>query len=79
MKSKLKIALVLLSFGATMLTVYAANHTNGGHPTVGVDVTKFSPQVLSISSRVAGEKKKPALVTIDSVAIQSDSLSGRNN
>lgn len=79
MKSKLKIAFVLISFGATMLTVYAANQGTGGRPAVGVDVSRFSPQMLSISTRVAGSQAETAPVPQDTAAKRCDSLSIRNN
>lgn len=75
MKSKLKIAFVLLSFGATVLTMYAANQGTAGRPAVGVDVSRFSPNMLSISARVAGDRPDPAPVMPDTTVGRCDSLS----
>ncbi len=75
MKNKLKIAFVLLSFGTTMLTMYAANRSNASRPAVGVDVSRFSPNMLSISSRVAGSQTEITPVAHDTVTNGSDSLS----
>ncbi|MBK8429198.1 MAG: hypothetical protein IPL27_26050 [Lewinellaceae bacterium] len=72
MQNKLKIAFVIISFAATMLTLYAANQDSSGQPTVGgVDVSRFSPRMLSISPRVT--KGKAGLLT-DTVSNRPDSL-----
>ena len=53
MQLKLKIAFVVISFAATMITMYAANQTTSGQPTVGgVDVSHLSPNMLSITPKV---------------------------
>ncbi|MCC6279097.1 MAG: hypothetical protein IT262_00750 [Saprospiraceae bacterium] len=80
MQNKLKLAFVIISFAATMLTLYAANQDASGQPTVGgVDVSRFSPQMLSISPRVAGGKATTIPLSQDTIAQRQDSLSTRNN
>lgn len=73
MQNKLKIAFVIISFAATMLTLYAANQDSSGQPTVGgVDVSRFSPRMLSISPRVT--KGKAGSLSQDTVSNRPDSL-----
>lgn len=73
MQNKLKIAFVIISFAATMLTLYAANQDSSGQPTVGgVDVSRFSPRMLSISPRVT--KGKAGSLLQDTVSNLPDSL-----
>ena len=78
MQNKLKIAFVIISFAATMLTLYAANQDSSMQPTVGgVDVSRFSPRMLSISPRVTSGKVKAMSLTQDTVTKGPDSLATR--
>ena len=78
MQNKLKIAFVIISFAATMLTLYAANQVSSGQPTVGgVDVSRLSPQMLSISPRVTSGKTKGVTLIQNSAVRGQDSLSTR--
>ncbi len=75
MQNKLKIAFVIISFAATMLTLYAANQDSSMQPTVGgVDVSRFSPRMLSISPRVTSDKVKAMSLPQDTVTKGPDSL-----
>jgi len=75
MQNKLKIAFVIISFAATMLTLYAANQNSSMQPTVGgVDVSRFSPRMLSISPRVTSGKVKAGSLSQDTVTNRPDSL-----
>jgi hypothetical protein len=54
-QKKLKPALAILAFGATMFTLFASNYSDRS-PVGGVDVRHISPRMLSITSKVVGQK-----------------------
>lgn len=68
MQNKLKIAFILISFAATMLTVYAANQVPADQHTVGgLDVSRLSPGMFSISPMVSGHDHPADAIPRDSV------------
>jgi hypothetical protein len=78
MQNKLKIAFVIISFAATIFTLYAANRETSNQATVGgVDVSRFSPQMLSISPRVTSGRVRSITVTQDTAIQGPDSLTTR--
>lgn len=67
MQSKLKIAFVIISLAATVITLYAANQQNSGQSTIGgVDVSQLSPQMLSITPKVTRAGKGTS-IRLDSI------------
>ena len=78
MQNKLKIAFVIISFGATMLTLFAANQVSSSRPAMGVDVSAF-PRMLSISPKGTAGKIKAAPLSQDTVMQAQDSLTRTTN
>lgn len=73
MQYKLKIVFILISFAATVLSLYAANQVPSGQHTVGgLDVSQLSPRILSISPRVTEGKSQTIPLAPDS--LRADSL-----
>ncbi|MBL7781279.1 MAG: hypothetical protein JNM22_08670 [Saprospiraceae bacterium] len=67
MQSKLKIAFVIISLAATVITLYAANQQSSGQSTIGgVDVSHLSPQMLSITPKVTRAGKGTS-IRLDSI------------
>ena len=58
MQTKLKPILLLVTLVATALLLYAANDAQAQSPTMGIfDVSTFSPNVISISPKLARPDK----------------------
>ncbi len=72
MQHKLKIAFVVISFAATMLTVYAANQPMSNEATVGgIDISRLSPQMFSITPKVTRVNKGTSIMQDSLQAVDS--------
>ncbi len=80
MQYKLKIVFILISFAATVLSLYAANQVPSGQHTVGgLDVSQLSPRMLSISPRVTDGKGQNISLVPDTLRADSLLLETTNN